>query len=241
MDSLISYIKLISIPFAAIWFVIFQLPDELHIISLFCQFFAFIITRDSMVPTGLWTITNDLDMHFINSPKILSVISALCLMDLVLMHFVNRKRYPISLVKVGNTTFGAVAIGACTSLVIFLPVMLYRQFTSHVNDVVYDMPYLLGTLALCLCGNLVEEVLYRSYLADYLRSQKVAPIQSMLIQAYMFTILHCYLAFIVTDVGIMILLFTMYEGFICAYVEAYYGVLASAIAHGLAIFCISVF
>jgi hypothetical protein len=40
----------------------------------------------------------------------------------------------------------------------------------------------------------------------------------------------------VTDVGWPLLLFTLYEGLICAFLRMYRGVIPAACAHGVAIF-----
>ena len=50
---------------------------------------------------------------------------------------------------------------------------------------------------------------------------------------------HIFLAVTVTDLGIAVILFTLYEGIICAVVRKNHGVIAATITHGMTIFILA--
>src|SRR5690625_1541221 len=89
-----------------------------------------------------------------------------------------------------------------------------------------------------LFGNFFEEVLFRVILQDYL-FEKVGQKRSIFLSALFFATGHIFLATTVTSVGPLILIFTFWEGLICASLKPKYGIMASTIAHGLTIFILS--
>ena len=54
-----------------------------------------------------------------------------------------------------------------------------------------------------------------------------------------FALGHTFLAITVTDSGYMVLIFTLYEGLICAWLADKFGVIPASLAHALAIFMLS--
>ena len=246
MEHFVTYFKSILIPFVGIWTLIFQIPEPIYPLSLFLQFFSFIYVRDALLPAGLWTIRAELEtgvfeMKFIEDIYALSALCVLCIFNAGLMYYTNKVVLPLKSMRIELLRNCAVGVGF--SLLIYYPVYLYRQLSPMVvlSNLQNNPPLSAAVLGICLCGNLVEEVLYRGFLARYLKSYGVSMLRSIFIQASMFAVLHMYLAFIVTDVGVPVLVFTFYEGLICAYLENRYGLAASTVAHGLAIFYFCMF
>ncbi|MGW4793281.1 CPBP family glutamic-type intramembrane protease, partial [Nonomuraea sp. NPDC004297] len=93
-------------------------------------------------------------------------------------------------------------------------------------------------LLFSLSGNLAEEVLFRGFLQGRLE-RHAGPVRAALLSALLFAACHAFLASTVTDVGWPLLAFTLYEGLICAFLRLRDGVIAAALAHGVAIFLLA--
>lgn len=244
MDLFIGYIRSILIPFLSIWTLVFNIPETIYPLSLFCQFFSFIFMRDALIPAKLWTILTTegkFEMKFIENVPVLVLLSCLCMFNVWLTYFTNKTVLPLTFMKYDMVR--TIGLGIIFSVAIYYPVYVYRQISPMVliNNASNNFPLTVANLMMCLCGNFMEEILYRGYLARYLKSYGVSMIRSIFLQGALFTILHMYLAFTMTNAGVMVLFFTFYEGVLCAYCEYKYGVVASTIAHGLAIFYFSMF
>lgn len=180
-------------------------------------------------------------MGFIEDSTVLCLLSIICLFNVGLTYFTNKQVLPLTPMK--QSIYSTIGIGIMFSMAIYYPVYVYRQLTPMVfmTNVANNFPLTLSNLFMCLSGNLMEEILYRGFLARYLKSYGLSMIRSIFIQGALFTILHMYLAFTVTNAGVVVLFFTFYEGLLCAYAEYKYGFLTSSIAHGLAIFYFCMF
>ena len=84
----------------------------------------------------------------------------------------------------------------------------------------------------------MKEVLFRGYLQGMFEL-KTGPWRAALLSGLLFAAGHVFLSATVTDLGPLILLFTLYEGLVCSLVRMRHGVAASALTHGLAIFVLS--
>ena len=93
-----------------------------------------------------------------------------------------------------------------------------------------------------LCGNLVEEVLFRGFLQAHLEDQlpgRTGRWRAALLSALTFAAGHLVLAFLLTDLGWPILAFTFLEGLVCAVIALRHGVLGATVAHAGAIFMLA--
>ena len=234
-----EYMQMVTAPFLLTWSVIILVPSTAFPFRLFFQMLIFIFARDAMIPTGLWTITRDMQMKFTSDAPALIIIALLSLFCACLMYMVNKTYTPVTLFR--STPLISVCAGVIISLVICFPVYLLRklqaadQLQSNLG-----VGLILANLGICLAGNLTEEILYRSFLASYFKGIGISATRSMLLQASTFAVCHIYLAFVLTKTGIPIIVFTFYEGLLCAYLEHWHGLVSSALAHGLAIFFISI-
>lgn len=84
----------------------------------------------------------------------------------------------------------------------------------------------------------MEEVIFRGYWQGLFKKKYGAKL-AIILSGMMFSAVHIFLASTVTSVGIGVLLFTLYEGLICAFVASKQGVIASTITHGMAIFVLA--
>ncbi|MGW9551522.1 CPBP family glutamic-type intramembrane protease [Citricoccus zhacaiensis] len=93
-----------------------------------------------------------------------------------------------------------------------------------------------------LCGNLVEEVLFRGFLQAHLEDHlpgRSGRWRAALLSALIFAAGHLFLAYNLTGVGWPLLAFTLFEGLVCAVIAMRHGVLGATVAHGGAIFLLT--
>lgn len=93
-----------------------------------------------------------------------------------------------------------------------------------------------------LCGNLVEEVLFRGFLQAHLEDQlpgRTGRWRAALLSALIFAAGHLFLAYNLTGLGWPILAFTALEGLVCAVIALRHGVLGATVAHASAIFLLA--
>ncbi|NUL49440.1 CPBP family intramembrane metalloprotease [Cellulosimicrobium funkei] len=101
---------------------------------------------------------------------------------------------------------------------------------------------LVALAVFALCGNLVEEVLFRGFLQAHLEDQlpgRMGRWRAALLSALTFAAGHLALAFLLTDLGWPILAFTFLEGLVCAVIALRHGVLGATVAHAGAIFMLA--
>jgi hypothetical protein len=246
IEPLYNYLSVITIPFVILWIFINLLPDKAFPLKLFTQLLVFIFVRDSMITTGCWSIKSNLEMKFIENPSFLYIVSVLCLCQTFLIYFVNCKYLQIVMTRTyisKNLLFGCGG-----ALLIYLPVFIFKNVIGAKHDSSFDFNLIFANLCIALTGNFTEEILFRSYLISYLKSLNttssisgdiISNTQCIMLSGLAFAAFHVYLAYIVTETGTMVIVFTLYEGIICALLESNQGLIASTVAHGIAIFFIS--
>lgn len=218
------------------------LPKNNHWLKISVLLVGFILMRDAMTPVGLWEFGMNgqiLWLRFIDDAFILFSIALLSLgMTFVICHLNP------SLVKDINWfatphKFLASLMGIIAAIIIVLPFMLpYLAIPITERAGIFPRHLLLPLLIFALFGNLLEEVLFRGLLQSQL--QKITTsFHAILLSGLFFALGHTFLAITVTDLGYMVLVFTLYEGLICAWLANRFGVVPASLAHGLAIFFLS--
>ncbi|MEZ2294651.1 lysostaphin resistance A-like protein [Variovorax sp. RCC_210] len=89
-------------------------------------------------------------------------------------------------------------------------------------------------LVFALLGNAYEELLFRGMLQQRL-AQHMSAVRAAIASGVLFSLCHAWLAFLVTRAGVPVLVFTLIEGLVAAWVFSRAGLLAATLAHGLAI------
>lgn len=235
----VDYVEFIVPPFFLIWVFVFSLPQAAFPFRLAAQIFSFIFVRDAMIPTKMWTITDDFSLTFIDDAMSLFLVSLSSVFMAGLVYHTNKENASIVLFRQNPSS--CLQAGVLASLIIYVPVyFLKNKMGSATKTIPYDALLLAGNLALTLCGNLVEELLFRSCLASYLKKLGVTQMRSALLQAAAFAIYHLYLAYFQTNCKELLLLFTFWEGLVCALLHQRCGLGAATVAHALAIFYITI-
>jgi len=222
------------------------IPKKLHMLRMIIYIMMFVLTRDVMTPLGLWKLESYpvILFEFIHDPAILTLLAIMSLIIVYLINFVDEELHSLVIWRKGNDG-AAVFIGVCGSFAVFLPVFVIKQLfgvpfrSESSTSISHTLVYLLSVLFLAMCGHLYEEVLFRGFFQGYLE-KNLPKLQSAIASGIFFGLCHTFLASSVTNNGWSLLIFVVYEGIIAAIVRMNYGVLSSALTHGMAIFMIAV-
>ena len=200
---------------------------------------AFVLVRDAMTPVGFWTFGAAGGvvpwLRFGNDGTVLVVFGVASLAFVAGVLGLDRELR--ALVAWGRFDVPALALGLGGGVLVAAPVLLAQRLVAHPAPAV-PAGLLAALLFLALAGNLAEEVLFRGLLQGRLE-RTAGRGRAAALSALLFAACHVFLATTVTDVGAPLLVFTAYEGTVCALIRARRGVLAAALAHGGAIFLIA--
>ncbi|WP_277245231.1 CPBP family intramembrane glutamic endopeptidase [Micrococcus terreus] len=200
-------------------------------------------------------------VRFTDDPVALLVmaVASLALAGGVLLACRDRIR---SVMWTGANWFVSVVLGLVGAVVVVAPlVVLYGpvgEWFSPVNDALRGLTgagipvadrggtvalsLLPALLLFALCGNLVEEVLFRGFLQRQVEDElsgRGARWRAVFVSSLAFGCAHLFLAFTVTGLGWPIVLFTLWEGLVCAVIALRHGVLGATVTHGVAIFVLA--
>ncbi len=93
-------------------------------------------------------------------------------------------------------------------------------------------------LFMALVGNFLEELLFRGFLQGYFE-EHMSGVRAAVLSGLLFAAAHIFLATTVTDLGWPVLLFVTVEGLACAFIYRSFGLVASTLTHGVAIFVLA--
>jgi uncharacterized protein len=244
MNELIQYILYITPGILLLTITYLLTPKKSLISRILILIFGFILIRDAMTPFGFWqfgaTPKSDLVLwlRFIEDSVLLISFGTIALISTLLILATNKDLS--KLVKWGNyKQVKTYLIGLLGAVVVTAPFFLiYSGIPIESRGGELSTAVLPALLILALLGNFMEEVLFRGFLQGHYEKLYGAK-KALILSALMFAVGHIFLAFTVTSVGIAIIIFTFYEGLICAYVRNQAGVISSTITHGLAIFLLA--
>ena len=214
------------------------------LLHLFLFVAVFIYTRDAMTPLGLWSIGNEgfLWIRFTEDPLNLLILGLSSIGFVFLMQVVSPDLGKLIKWFEGSKPAG-ILTGISGAALAALPVYLIYFFSEvPIEDRGGAVPLNLlpFILFITLAGNLYEEVLFRGYFYGWLAGkEKVKPLPAGLIAGVFFSFGHIFLAFNVTNVGVSILIFALWEGCLAGLVRARFGVIPATLTHGLAVFMIT--
>lgn len=222
--------------------ITFILAYRLNVwIKIFLMILGFILMRDGMTPVGIWQfgVTDSLLwLRFIDSGLVLIILAVLTLILALVLYFIH-PQINQDIVWFSKNKYHAFLVGIGAAILIVLPFMLpYLNTPIEARGGNVSWQVVFPLLIFALLGNFLEELLFRGFLQSQLKliTNKW---HAIVLSGLIFALGHIFLAITVTDLGVIVLLFTFWEGLICAFLYERYGLIAASIAHGLGIFLIS--
>ncbi|MBP2436071.1 CPBP family intramembrane glutamic endopeptidase [Microbacterium amylolyticum] len=220
--------------------IVLARPERDLLFRVMLLILGFVLIRDAMTPAGFWEFgaSNGVPwLRFTDDVLVLVMFGggSLALTAGLLAAMPGLR----ALVRWGRPDVSTVALGLGGGVLVAAPV-LALSLLSPVESRGGEVPLaLLPALAfLALSGNLGEEVIFRGFLQGRLE-QTMTPLRSALLSGVLFAACHAYLATTVTTVGWPLMLFTLYEGLICAFLRMRRGVIPATLAHGSGIFLLA--
>ncbi|MFP4344410.1 MAG: CPBP family intramembrane glutamic endopeptidase [Anaerolineales bacterium] len=240
---LITEYLLLLIPGLVLATILFLLLRRTHpLLHLFLFITVFIFTRDAMTPLGLWSIGNGsfLWIRFIHDPVTLLILGLSSLGFVFLMQSISPELAVLVEWFEGNRVAG-ILTGIAGAVIAVLPLaLIYRGVPLENRGGTVPLRLLPFILFIALSGNLYEEILFRGYLYGWLTErERIKPVPAGLISGLFFSFGHVFLAFNVTDVGISILVFALWEGCLAGLVRSRFGLIPAVLTHGLAVFLLT--
>ncbi|WP_010276049.1 CPBP family intramembrane glutamic endopeptidase [Paenibacillus senegalensis] len=241
MELLMEYSLRVTPGLLLIALCYFLLPHKSVAFRIFLLIFGFILVRDVMTPLGFWqfgTSGGTVWVRFIeNGPLLLTLGAVSLVLTAVILRF--NRRFNSYLLWIGPNKPVSVAVGLAGALVVLAPFFVMYLFVPiGERGGIVPTNLLLPLLCMALLGNFMEEVLFRGYVQGYLAKLTTAW-RAAILSGLLFGAGHIFLASTVTDLGIAVLLFTVYEGIVCGVVRMKYGIVASTLTHGLTIFVLA--
>lgn len=199
---------------------------------------GFILARDAMTPLGFWRLGKAANTPWLRFAEDGALLWTLGFVSLALTAAVLRFNPALRpYVKwFGPNKAASIGAGAAGAAIVLLPALLSYPFIPVAQRGGAVPGELLPALFfMAMAGNWMEEALFRGYLQGWLE-RSTEPWRAALLSGLVFAAGHIYLAATVTDMGLVVILFTLYEGLACSFIRMKHGHVASTITHGLAIF-----
>lgn len=215
-------------------------PHRDPLLRIVALILGFVLMRDAMTPAGFWSfgVSGGAPwLRFVDDPTLLVVfgVSVLLLTGLLLWRVPSLA----ALVRWGTADPVSLAAGVGAGLAIAVPFVLLAAGTPiEERGGAVAVGFLPVLLFFSLAGNLGEEVLFRGFLQGWLQ-RVYSPTRAAVTSGALFAACHAFLASTVTDVGWPLLVFTLVEGLVCAFLCQWRGVIPAAVAHGVAIFTLA--
>lgn len=255
LDRLAAYLTDVA---PALLFVVAALalvPRRMIAARVLVAVLGFVLLRDAMTGHGLWRLgtvgeRSTLWMRLTADPILLVSLSVLSLAAVggLVAAFRHRSR---GMRWTADRAWLSVPVGLLGAAVIVLPLaVLYGSVPALSSALgLAEVPLdarggavaagvLIPLLVFALCGNLLEEVLFRGLLQSELEHHTTVA-RSALASAVVFAACHAFLASTVTDLGWPLLAFVLFEGLVCAAIAIRHGILGATVAHGGAVFLLA--
>lgn len=227
------------------------LPARMTAARILLAILGFMLLRDAMTTHGLWELglvgeSPVLWVRFLRDPVVLVGLAVASLLAVVAVLLLFRERAR-SMRWHADRAWSTVPVGLLGAVAVAAPVLVLQGSVPGLGVLEVPLgvrggavaPALLAPLALfALCGNLLEEVLFRGLLQSELEHH-TSVARAAVCSGVLFAAFHASLATTVTGLGWPVLAFTLLEGVVCAAVAVRHGVLGATLTHGGAIFLLS--
>lgn len=242
MEMLIEYSARL-IPGVALILIMYSvLPRYERVLKIILLILGFILMRDTMTPLGFWSFGvtgNVLWLRFIDDPSLLFMLGFFSLFLTLGIYFLDSSLADYVKWFSKPSKIQSIFVGIFASFLVALPFALPYLFVPiEQRGGEVSTRSLLALFLFCIFGNFLEEVLFRGYLQGYLKNV-MGKNRSVVLSGLFFSVGHIFLATTVTDLGMWLLVFTFYEGLMCAMIHERYGVISATLTHGLTIFILA--
>ena len=200
----------------------------------------FVLMRDVMTPLGMWRfgIEGFFWIRFADLPLLLVILGFSSGVTAGAILFFDRELRELVVWFRGGAVFAVVA-GLVAAAVVAAPLLIgYRWVDITARGGAVGTSLLLPLACMTFFGNFLEEILFRGLFYGHMERLST-PLRAALLSGVLFAFAHVFLAFTVTDVGLPLLIFCLWEGTICGLVRMRWGLVAATLAHGGAIFLLS--
>ena len=232
MAPLFAYFQSITPGFLVFAALLVAVPRGLTLLRVLLHIAFFVLARDAMTRSGFWQISPGA-LRFTASPSTLLALAALSVALSMGVYGLERGARQ-GLRWCGTSLLASIAAGvAGAALISAVAAALKAAFAlpSLPLPAADLWPVL---LVFALAGNAYEELLFRGLLQNHLGTVMTTR-RAAGVSGLFFCLCHAYLATTVTAVGAPVLLFTLLEGLVAAFVYIRAGLLGATLAHGLAI------
>jgi hypothetical protein len=200
--------------------------------------------RDAMTPEGLWKFGNDgfFWLRFIDNSAVLILFAIFSLIFTLSVIFLLDKQLQKYISWFKGKWYISILTGVSGAILVFLPlVFFYMNTPVEMRGGSVALSLFLPLFIMSIFGNFMEEAFFRGFFQGYLDKEVKLPAwQSILLSGLMFAFCHIFLATTVTNAGINLLIFVLYEGIIAAFVNHKFGLVAATLTHGGAVFLLSI-
>lgn len=236
MTALLDYFLSITPGFLVYTALLLTVPRDQTMLRILLHIAFFVLARDAMTRIGFWQISAGA-LRFTAAPTVLlclaAVSGALCA-GIFCMERTARD----GMRWLGRSVLGSVAIGVGGAVLISLVAATLKMVFALPSLPAPAADALLVLVVFSLVANAYEELLFRGLLQNTLGQSMVAH-RAALASGLFFCLCHAYLATTVTAIGLPVLLFTLLEGLVAAFVYIRAGLLGATLTHGLAIAAIA--
>jgi hypothetical protein len=223
--------------------VIIFVPKSMKLLRIIIYIFFFILMRDAMTPTGLWKFGKEgfFWIRFVDDSLILIIFALGSLAFILSIIFLIDKELHRYISWIKGRWLISIPMGIAGAFLAYLPLVFFHMNTPIESRGGIVAPSLyLPIFLIAFFANFMEETLFRGFFQGYLdRDEGLPAWRSILLSGIMFPFCHIFLALTVTDIGMNLLIFALYEGIICAILNHKYGLIAATLTHGGAIFLLS--
>jgi len=237
MEQLIEYLIRLTPASVVYIFIMAVVPKNVSVPRIAVHILFFVLARDAMTGNDFWQITSG-SLRFTTSSEILLALAAIS--TVLIATIIKQERVALTnatwiKVDMKNTILLGI-VGAIGVSVVAAMLKGVANLESVPKPQMKLWPVL---LAFSLIGNMYEELLFRGAVQTKLH-EMMNPIRAILASGAIFCMCHTFLAITVTSIGAPVLIFTLIEGMVAAYVYHKAGLVASSLTHGLAIFILAI-
>lgn len=232
MTPIIDYCLSITPGFLVYAALLMATPRDQTVLRISLHIAFFVLARDAMTRSGFWQISAG-TLRFTADSLVLLCLSALSV-GLCLGIFWLERQARHGIAWWGPRVLTSVSLGVAGAVLIAAVVAVLKAAFALPSIPAPAADTLAVLVVFTLAGNAYEELLFRGMLQNTLAKSMPAQ-RAAWVSALFFCLCHAYLATTVTTVGTPVLLFTLLEGCVAAFVYIRAGLLGATLTHGLAI------